>query len=321
MIFILWLSLRSANLERYLPEPVLNYLQDLNDRLGLSRRIRLPASYLSSDRDAGDAIANLSIHNGDSSDDEDHDDELPLAHRRQNGHRSGGRSLEKHRSQRKGGLGDRFLSLFTGRGQASAYGLLGEPSTRYPNGQSFQEDEDEEAEGSVLQLPTLASSRSVSNHAYKQPQPKDRPKSSSSLFKLDMADLDAPILQPNFTHSPQRQSQSNPLYSFNEGLGSPALGQGFPRSPIRSPSLSRTPSLNAIAEETSPPPRNSSEGEHRTPIFPNFQPASMSRVSMSRSGSTDSGTSSSYGTTGRAGESSLPDWASAVSTQRPRSQG
>jgi hypothetical protein len=40
---------------------------------------------------------------------------------------------------------------------------------------------------------------------------------------------------------------------------------------------------------------------------------------MSRSASTDSGTSSSYGASSRAEDRSLPDWASAVSTQRPRS--
>lgn len=314
MCFIVWLSLRNANLDRYLPERLQNAIQDFKARLGFSRRIRLPPS---SGRDPEEAIANLSIHNGDSSDEEgDHDDELPLAHRWQNGSSHSRQSTTKRRSRGVPSLADRFVSLFTGRGQASAYGLLGGGSRA--NGRYFQEDEEEDPEGSILNLPTLANHNGVQNHS-RQPEHQNRrvtkPKTSPSLFKLDTSDLDAPLLQSNFTLSPSRISQANPFSSLGD-LGSPTLGYGFPRSPIRSPSLSRTPSLVAIAEETSPSPRNSAEhSQQSTPTFPNFRPASMARAaSFTRSASTDSGTSSS-----RMGESSVPDWASAVSTQRPRS--
>ena len=326
MLFILWLSLRNANLARYLPEPVQNYLQDLDERLGLSRRIRLPASYASfgqNSQDRGEAIANLSIHNGDSSDEEgDNDDELPLARRWENGH--GGRNgFRSHAIRRKESTLNRLISLFTGRGQASAYGLLGGQSSGRSNGGYHLEEDDADEEagggGHILQLPNLNTSNSnpVRNHIRRSQPPTKKQKSSPSLFTLDTADLDAPALAPNFTLSPSRTSQSNPFASFSEGLGSPRstgspnIGYGFPRSPIRSPSISRTLSLVAIAEETSLSPRGSSETVER----PNF----AQTASMSRSASTDSGTSSSYGASSRAEDRSLPDWASAVSTQRPRS--
>ena len=302
MAFIIWLSLRNANLARYIPVPVQNYLQDLNERLGLSRRIRLPASYTSfgqNSQDRGEAITNLSIHNGDSSDDEDdHDDELPLAHRWQNG--------SARRFRQGGSQLNRLISLFTGKGQASSYGLLNGNANHTSNGYRL-DDEEEEADGTVLQLPNLPASN---NPARQAQQTRKKPKSSPSLFTLDTADLDAPAIGSNFTLSPSRLFQANPFASFNGSLGSPDLaranaGYGFPRSPIRSPSLSRTPSLGAIAEETSVSPRGSHETARKS-------------ANMSRNASTDSGTSSGYDAQSRA-ETSLPDWASAVSTQRPRS--
>ena len=197
---------------------------------------------------------------GSTDDGDDNDDELPLA------------TVGQHaaRRQGRGRNFDRIAGFFGGKGhlgncheqagfldpEAQQEYILDLPSTRTTlSGKKYGK-----------------ASRSISRASVS---------SSSSLFRTDSSDADAlplPLSKSRMTSiSGERSTVQNT------------------RSPTRSPSLSRTPSLTAIQEEASIPKR-AFIGEH--------EDDSKASPFMTRADSSSS----------RSSEQELPDWASAVTS-------
>lgn len=266
MLFIIWLSLR--NLSHLLPLRVQHAIQDLSERLGVARHIRLleQNEHLGATSGNRHMAASFAMDLDEGSSDDD-DDELPLA-TRFNQHDS---TFRKAGTQQKL---DRIVRLFSGGIQhARGYGHIpGEPA-----------HEDEER---VLDLPSLPSP----SHYGKRHNPAASSPSPKTLFQTDPHDGDASPL-------PAQVSLPNARYS-NTGPLSPSLDRSYPRSPIRSPALSRTPSLVAIAEESSVSPRSSFDVQ-RPNQFDSPGPELSAELRRSASGSSQSQT--------------LPDWATARS--------
>lgn len=281
MLFIIWLSLR--NLSHLLPVRVQHAIQDFSDRLGIASHIRLlehnvnPRSARSGNNPRADVPFGIDLDEG-SSDDEDDDDELPLATRFAHQQDS---SFGKSGRQQKL---DRIVRLFSGGIQhARGYGPLGSSNVNYT------QDEDEER---VLDLPNLPSSYNYDRRKKQNASATSTTTTSpTTLFQADYQEGDASPLPSKFSLSNTRFHASGPL--------SPSLDRNTPRSPIRSPSLSRTPSLVAIVEETSVSPRSSTE--HTRPKRTD-SPVQLESSELDRSGS------------GSSHSQELPDWASARST-------
>ena len=258
MLFILWLCLRNAS--QLLPIRVQYKLQHLADNLVGRGRIRLldtPGIYNTDDRSHRSQFT-LDL-DGSSSEDDD-DDELPLATVGEPYNGKGGRrKLE------------RIANLFGG---------ISHQSNRYRQANLDAEEQPER----IVDLPITHSNRSVYAPSNRSSH-RASGSASTSLFRTDSAEMDAPTLPPHFSlpSSPTIPPQSpfERTSSFNHL-----------RSPTRSPALSRTPSLVAIQEETSASPRSS--------IDKSTYPA-ISSHSMARDYSSSSASS----------EQELPDWASA----------
>jgi hypothetical protein len=264
MLFIIWLSLR--NLSHLLPLPIQNAIQDISDRLHL--HIRSHIRLLDPRDTAGNAGGNYSRRyhpqqqqqgipfnlDPDDASSEDDDDELPLVSL--SSHNDDGPSSYFGKAGRSRKL-DRMVRLFSGTGtsqRSRGYGQLGNADTH---------EEDEE---SVLDLPNLSASTQrfnpnnterIRQHRQQQQQqrnPPNIPPHPSILFQASTHENDASPLPTHFS----------PFTSPIKGPLSPSLERGiYPRSPLRSPSLSRTPSLVAIVEETSVSPRSSTDQQRR----------------------------------------------------------
>lgn len=269
MLFIIWLSLR--NLSHLLPLRVQHAIQDFSDRLGLARHIRLLEHNDSSDRQGGNTDVPFGIDLDEGSSDDD-DDELPLASRFNGQPPSFGSSGRRQKL-------DRIVRLFSGGIQrAKGYGNLA------------NSDEEEER---VLDLPNLPST----NQHYRREGPTNTSSATTTLFRADSQEGDASPLPAQFSLSPARPQLNS---SFVPGPLSPSTDRIYsPRSPIRSPSISRTPSLDAIVEETSVSPRTSIELTRQAHTQ---SPVEMESAVMSRFGS------------GSSHSQELPDWASARSS-------
>ncbi|KAK9897818.1 hypothetical protein P389DRAFT_62108 [Cystobasidium minutum MCA 4210] len=231
MLFIIWLSLR--NLSHLLPLRIQHAIQDISDRLGLARHIRLLSrddASLYPSLSSGDHSAPFGIDLDEaSSDDEEDDDELPLASRFNQQSSSFGKASRQRKL-------DRIVRLFSGGiQQARGYGNI-----------ANSEEQDEER---VLDLPNLPSSSQ-----YKPRIKSSEPSASQQLFSANAEEGDASPLPSQFYFSPSRQP-CGPV----GGPLSPSAERVHPRSPFRSPSLSRTPSLDAIVEETPVSPRTSTQ--------------------------------------------------------------
>lgn len=229
------------------------------------------------------------------SDDEAGDDELP--------------QFPTHSSSRTRGIAG-TLQASKDRIEEAILSLVAGRSRRF---RRLPEQEDPEAASErVLVLPNISSRHttntykpnraSETNGSARPDASRQSSRPTSTLFHRDSADADAPPL-PSYFNINHHQSPTRYYSRTGSGLGdrTPPLSARSPT--IRSPALSRTPSLLAIAEEASvSPPATSSDATSKA------KPFSYIRRKSSSSASASSGS-----------EQGFQDWASAVSgTSRRR---
>jgi hypothetical protein len=245
MAAILWLCLR--NVTQLLPLKVQRILQDLVDRaFGRGRIQLLDDSHhygISENRRPG-------IPMGLEGDSDDEDDELPQFPTQSAGR---ARGITGTLQASKDRMEAAILSLVAGRSQRFR--------------RSPDEEDPEAASDRILVLPNISSRHTANtykpglslqtNDCPETPdsaRPSTRP--TSTLFRRDSADADAPPLPSYFNINHHHQSPTRYHSRSGSGDRTPPLSARSPT--IRSPALSRTPSLLAIAEESSISPPSSS---------------------------------------------------------------